>query len=182
METDTQGSPPERRHFLKELAAICIGAIVTLVPAAAGFLVVLDPLKKKKAAGDLVKVTNLASLPNDGVPRKFPVLSNREDAWNRFPSSPIGAVYLRRTGEKDIRALNVICPHAGCFVDYRSDLTGYFCPCHNSTFSIDGDINDPKSPSPRGLDELTVEIRNENEVWVKFQNYRTGKKEMEPLA
>lgn len=182
MEEDTQRQPPERRHFLKKIAAIIVGTIVTVIPAASGLMVMLDPLKKKKVTGDLIKVTNLASLPNDGVPRKFPVLSDREDAWNRFPKSPIGAVYLRRTGETEIQALNVICPHAGCFVDYRSDITSYFCPCHNSTFALDGDINDEKSPSPRGLDEMKVEVRNGDEIWVQFQNFRTGKKDKEPLV
>ena len=38
-----------------------------------------------------------------------------------------------------------------------------------------------KSPSPRGLDELEVEIRSDNEIWVKFQNFRAGEKEKIPV-
>jgi Rieske Fe-S protein len=67
-----------------------------------------------------------------------------------------------------------VCPHAGCFVDYLDARKSYLCPCHNSTFALDGKVNDPKSPSPRGLDELEVEVRDNSEVWVKFQNYRAG--------
>ena len=89
-------------------------------------------------------------------------------------AAAIGAVYLRREKGKPVEALNVACPHAGCFVDYVAARHGYLCPCHNSTFALDGKINDPKSPSPRALDTLEVEIRGEGEIWVRFQNYRAG--------
>jgi Rieske Fe-S protein len=60
------------------------------------------------------------------------------------------------------------------------DTNSYLCPCHNSTFALDGKINDPDSPAPRGLDELAVEVRKNGEVWVKFQNYRAGVSEKIP--
>jgi menaquinol-cytochrome c reductase iron-sulfur subunit len=91
-------------------------------------------------------------------------------------------VYLQRLADNQVRALNVVCPHAGCFVDYRpADGGHYLCPCHDSRFAKDGKILDPKSPSPRPLDELTVEIRNGSEVWVKFQNFRAGVHEKIPV-
>ncbi|HKS37073.1 MAG TPA: Rieske 2Fe-2S domain-containing protein, partial [Verrucomicrobiae bacterium] len=86
-----------------------------------------------------------------------------------------------RTGGKQVQAFNVICPHAGCFVDYVAARKGYFCPCHNSTFGVDGRIADAKSPSPRGLDELEAEIRNDTEIWVKFRNFRAGVKQRIPV-
>ena len=36
--------------------------------------------------------------------------------------------------------------------------------------------------APRGLDGLEVEIRNEKEVWVKFQNFQTGHARKIPVA
>lgn len=175
--------PPDRRGFLKRTAAVVIGGIITLVPAAAGITVFFDPLRRRaKQSTGLQKVGNLEALPADGVPRKFAVIADRSDAWNKFPQVPIGAVYLRRTEDKKVEALNVVCPHAGCFVDFVEKSGSYLCPCHNSTFAADGKINDPKSPSPRGLDALEVEIRNENEIWVKFQNFQAGHKEKIPTA
>jgi len=44
---DSLPSQPERRSFLKEVAAIVIGAVTTLVPLASGLLVFFDPLRKK---------------------------------------------------------------------------------------------------------------------------------------
>src|SRR3954471_18123637 len=117
-----------RRSFLKEAAAILIGAITTLVPLANGLLVFLDPLRKKSKAGDFVMVASLKAVPEDGLPRKFPVIAGHTDAWNKIPPAPVGAVYLRRVG-KTVEALNVVCPHAGCFVDFISDKKSYLCPC-----------------------------------------------------
>lgn len=178
----THNSDDQRRGFLKKAAAITIGAIVGIVPAVAGLLVYLDPLRRKtKSTGDAIRVASLRALPNDNRPYKFPVISKRTDAWNKFPETPIGAVYLRRTGERSVEAIHVVCPHAGCFVDFLPARACFFCPCHNSTFAIDGAINDPKSPSPRGLDTLPVEIRGD-EIFVKYQNFRSGIHEKIPEA
>lgn len=172
---------PERRSFLTKAAAIVIGGIATVLPLVGGLFVFLDPLRRKTEAGGAVKVASLNSLPENGEPRKFPVLATRVDAWNRTPNVPVGAVYLQRLKDGRVRALNVVCPHAGCFVDYRAAQHHYFCPCHNSSFATDGAILDPKSPSPRPLDELPVEIRHGTEIWVKFQNFRAGVHEKIPV-
>jgi Rieske Fe-S protein len=127
-------------------------------------------------------VASVESVPPDGIPRKFPVVADRSDAWNKSTQVPIGAVYLRRTQENKIEALNVVCPHAGCFVDYLAGEKAFSCPCHNSKFGLDGRVTDPKSPSPRALDSLEVEIRNETEVWVEFRNFLAGKAEKLPVS
>jgi Rieske Fe-S protein len=172
----------DRRGFLKKTVASAVSMILGLVPLGAGLAVFFDPLRRKPASGTLVKVATLDSLPSDGVPRKFPVIAVRQDAWNKYAPLPIGAVYLRRTGETIVQAFNVICPHAGCPVEYHTDRKGFLCPCHDSNFALDGRINDPKSPAQRGLDSLTVEIRNEKEIWVNYQNFLAGRSEKVPLS
>ena len=173
---------PERREFVKKACAVCLGTAAALVPAAAGITVLLDPLRRKTAAGEKILVTTISALPADGTPQKFAIMADRVDAWTKFPNAPVGAIYLRRTGEKSVEAINVVCPHAGCFVDFRSAKKDYYCPCHNSAFGLDGRITDPKSPSPRGLDSLETEIRNDHEVWVRFQNFQTGTSVKVPVA
>lgn len=173
--------PPESRrgfltHFLAGIAALLAG----ILPPLAGLGVLLDPLRRKSTLGKPIRVTTLAALPADGVPRKFSVLTDRTDAWNQFRNVPIGAVYLRRTDETTVEAFNVACPHAGCFVDYRGDEKNYLCPCHNSRFNIDGSVQDPNSPSPRGLDSLVVEVKNGEEVWVQYQKFQAGHAEKHP--
>ncbi len=171
-----------RRDFVKKFLAVLIGAVAGLIPAGAGLAVFLDPLRRKSSASGAVRVASLESLPADGQPLKFPVLATRIDAWNKFREVPIGAVYLRRTNDGKVEAFNVVCPHAGCFVDFLPERGKYLCPCHNSTFTIAGKIDDPASPAARGLDTLEVEIRKQKEIWVKFQNFEAGSAEKIPAA
>ena len=166
-------SEPERRGFLKRCAAGVIGAVAGIVPLLSGLVVLLDPLRRKSAAGEFTYVAPLGAIPEDGTPRKFTILASRTDAWNKAPQTPIGAVYLRRLAPKSVTAFNVVCPHAGCFVEFQGANKAYYCPCHRSAFALDGAIASA-SPAKRGLDALQVEIRKNNEVWVKFQNFLAG--------
>jgi menaquinol-cytochrome c reductase iron-sulfur subunit len=176
-----KAAEPDRRGFLKKAATCVLGALSILGPIGAAIGVIFDPLRRNaKSAAMEVQVTNLAFLPADGIPRKFSIVASRVDAWNKTAPKPIGAVYLRRVVGKPIQALNVVCPHAGCFVDYAPTKHNFLCPCHNSAFELDGSITPGQSVSPRGLDTLAVEVRNDSEVWVKFQNFRAGVAEKIP--
>ena len=102
------------------------------------------------------------------------VIADRQDAWNLFPKEPIGAVYLRKTDKGEVIAFNVICPHLGCAVDYSNSSKSFKCPCHDSSFTLDGAPSN--SIPPRGMDTLEVDPARlkQGEVWVKFENFRTG--------
>ena len=169
-----------RRSFLTGASALAVGALASLAPIGAAIAAILDPLRRESGERDLVLVTRLSAVPEDGSPRKFTVTADRTDAWATYSETPVGAVYLRRVGG-EIRALNVVCPHAGCFVGIAPDGSRFACPCHRSSFDLDGTVNDPSSPSPRDMDTLDVEIRNENEVWVRFQNFLPGREDKTPV-
>lgn len=180
-------SPP-RRSVLAGIAAVVVGAIVSLFPLGAGALLFLDPILKRKAkqagAGSqdeqpFRRVASLDALPADGTPVQVPVIADLTDAWNREPNQPIGAVYLRRVGDK-VECLNAICPHAGCFVAYSGDRKLFQCPCHTSSFQLDGTRILP-SPSPRDMDPLAVDEAKieQGEVWVQLVNYYPGHEERE---
>ena len=172
-----------RRCFLKKIMALMVGALSVSIPATAGLMVLCDPLRRRRRETQgLVRITTLEGLPEDGTPQKYTVIAASTDAWNKYPLAPIGAVYLRRLGPMAVQAFNVICPHAGCFVEYVPEHKGFHCPCHGSTFAVNGQIKDPRSPSPRGLDSLEIEIRNGTEVWVRFQNFITGQTEKTPVT
>ena len=180
--TEPQKAPsPDRRHILVKAAAFVIGGIIAAIPPVAGALVFLDPLRRKSDARGMVRVGSIASLPDAGTPRKIPVIDTQVDAWNRTPDVPIGSVYVQKTGPQTVRVLNAVCPHLGCTVGFSAEQNHYACPCHKSSFSIDGTILDPRSPSPRGMDELQSEVRANGEIWVKFQNFRKGTPEKIPV-
>ena len=190
MSEEQAPNPPERRSFLKKMMASVIGTAIGLVPFGAGLGVFFDPLRRKAEAREFKKIATLKDLPV-GIPKRFPVIDTRTDVWNRYPETPIGAVYLVRT-EKGITAFNVTCPHLGCPVGYEEDLhskvgsqagngapagengetkaqPGFFCPCHTSSFGLDGKVLG-KSPSKRNLDTLEVQVQG-NDVLVKYQKF-----------
>ena len=160
---------PGRRSFLTEALAIACGGLATLTPVAAGVWAFLDPLRRKGGA-----VTELAAVPDDGVPRQFAVIAERADAWTGFAAEPIGAVYLRRgKGSDTVEALSATCPHAGCFVEMEPTGRCFRCPCHNSTFTLEGGIVAP-SPSPRPMDGLECRVAKNGSVEVKWERFRAG--------
>ena len=171
----------DRRGFVTKLAVGLGAAAAYAVPAVSGLAALLNPLRLKGTGGEFLRLAALDTLPADGTPRKFPVVAERVDAWTRS-IEPVGAVFLRRTGDKQVDALHVVCPHAGCTIETK-ELTdestgaktpGFICPCHKAIFDLTGKRLGAGSASPRDLDQLQVEIRNETEVWVQFQNFKLG--------
>ena len=182
MESQNQEEQPDRRGFIKG-ASCAIGAVIGVVPMAAGVRMALDPLSRKGIAADaeFVRLAEVSDL-EAGVPRKFAIVEDKRDKWSRYKDVPVGAVYLllvekgedSKSSEPKVIAYNTVCPHLGCFVDYRPEQQDYFCPCHDSNFALDGSLK--KGVSPRGMDTLEWEIRK-GSVWVKFQRFKANTKE-----
>jgi Rieske Fe-S protein len=182
-----------RRGFFRKFLAMAVGGIVVAIPAAAGLAVFFDPVRKarKQGVGDaagFLSVAPLDAVPADGRPAKFQVIADRADAWNRYKNVPLGAVYVKRTGtaagsEAGVRAWNVVCPHAGCFVDVAADGRTFRCPCHNSGFSEAGQRL-PGCVSPRPMDELKVDdaALKQGMVKVQFQNFVAGTAEKKAIT
>lgn len=186
--TDIMPEPADgqpRRNFLVEFLAGAIGLIVGAVPAIAGGLFFLHPLFKgrdedavassrpdapeKDAEGRLKTSVTLESLPADGTPVRLKMLDDIVDAWNLFPNQEIGSIWIRKVGEQVI-AFNTICPHLGCSIQHRRSAGDFYCPCHLSSFSLDGETQN--EIPPRDMDSLDVAVTDDGSVWVKYENFR----------
>jgi cytochrome b6-f complex iron-sulfur subunit len=53
-------------------------------------------------------------------------------------------------------ALSEVCPHAGCLVNYFQTNQSFVCPCHDSIFTVTGDL--VQGPAVTGLTKYTVTI------------------------
>jgi len=175
---------PPRRNFLVGFFAAVIGGLVSLVPLAAGLLTYLDPLRRTSTKGVLIPLTTLDAIPDAKADTvligQFPVINDRTDAWNLYPQERIGSVYLVvPKGTDQIKALNTICPHLGCAVDTQKTAGGgtkFYCPCHTSSFALDGERNMP-CVAPRAMDELKCKQEMVDGRWnisVVFENFLPG--------
>ena len=189
------GSETPRRNFVVEAATVVISLIVGVVPFAAGLLSFIDPLfrknktpRKHAASAEsgkttMIRICALEALTPDGPPQRFPVITDQFDAWNFTPQQPIGSVYLQRVSDAEVRVFNTTCPHAGCSVS--CDGQAYHCPCHNSSFELNGSKRISESgrenPSPRALDTLKHTIES-GDVLVHYQNFYPGREEKKPKA
>ena len=115
---------PPRRNFLAQAIAVVIGVLVGVFPVFAGIQTWLDPLLRRKDPEEeeqLIQVTTLDTMPDIGKVYRFPIISERVDAWTKHPPGRIGAVYLRRvTATSDPIAFTHVCPHLGCPIFFHS--------------------------------------------------------------
>jgi menaquinol-cytochrome c reductase iron-sulfur subunit len=174
-----------RRDFYR-YGTIVLGNLVALALAVPGVAYLIDPLRRKSKEGDFDTLTRLGQL-QEGVPRAFPIIDERQDAWVKYPREPVGSVWLIRqpAGAKEpVIAFTAECPHLGCAVNLSGDGKSFLCPCHTSSFDFDGK---PRNQvPPRAMDRLEVKLSNgadpDSEVQVKFQRFRTQSEEKIPLV
>ena len=171
---------PGRRGFMVVAAAgTCAIAATVGIPAA---LFVAAPLSAAGTAGKRYVVAKLDEL-EIGVPKKVAIVGDEIDAWTRAKDRRLGAVWLLRSGPKEVRALSVVCPHLGCGVELTVEAgkpKGFACPCHDSAFDLNGQR--VAGPSPRAMDPLPVEITPQSEIAVTFQRFRTGVDKAEEIG
>jgi menaquinol-cytochrome c reductase iron-sulfur subunit len=180
--SSTRYPADDRRGFLAKTIAISAAGLACAVPACAALAAFLNPWREKGRTGGAIRITSLDALTVGGPWQQFPVVSDRTDAWTRLAAEPIGAVFLRRTGKGQVGAFQAECPHAGCLVAFDAKKNEFACPCHAARFDTEGKCLGENSMSPRDLDALDVEVRNENEVWVQFARFKTAEPEKKPLA
>ena len=69
-----------------------------------------------------------------------------------------GNFFLIRTTDGGFMALYRRCPHLGCMVEWSEDKQRFYCPCHASSFDMNGDFI--SQPVPKALDLFDVRFRD----------------------
>ena len=132
-----KGDDIQRRHFLAHLGGVCLGGQALLGCA-------IVPVHQTIVENGTIflsdKVLNRLFEKNSAVLLQAAELS--ED------------IVLLRGGEPILRALGGTCPHQACQVRPK----GHFliCPCHGSTFNLDGEVT--RGPAQNPLNRYPVEL------------------------
>jgi cytochrome b6-f complex iron-sulfur subunit len=135
----TISSSPNRRDILKTswavlggLAALELGALSTTY---------MQPRLADGEFGGLITI---------GSTEDFPPGSVTHIANGRF--------YLSRMEDGGFLALYQSCTHLSCTVPWEQSANQFVCPCHSSSFNVEGDVLN--SPAPRPLDIFAIQIED----------------------
>ncbi len=129
-----------------------------------------------KGSSGLVEVGDISECQVN-IPKKVPIKDSKTDAWIKFPSTTIGAVWIILNQDKKLTVFSSVCPHLGCGVDWDEDSGRFVCPCHETYFDIKGKVL--SGPSPRGLDTLEADIK-QGKIFVRYQKMKLGISEKIP--
>jgi len=142
---------PTRRDFqttvIRGLWALITGALS--LPAAIYLLV---PQRARKP-DQWVEVGDVEQWPLR-TPEEVVLRRSRVDAWK--VTSERATAWVVRLSEKDVIAYAPQCTHLGCAYHWDARSGRFICPCHDSTFSIEGQVLG--GPAPRPLDRYQAKV------------------------
>ncbi len=169
----------ERRGFLKKVTA-ALTAIIGAAAAIPGLGFLAHPLRKATVWGGEEPLRVAAARDvKPGEPLRVDVVGQRRDGWLRLDRVNLGACWLVRSPEGEVRAFSTVCPHLGCGIDWDGDEKKFVCPCHGSDFDTSGRVL--AGPSPRAMDELDAVIAG-NDVKVRYRRFRVATSKKEPIG
>src|SRR6185312_9913249 len=169
-----------RRAFLARVTT-ALSLLAGAAAAIPGLGLLLAPLRKTAAqpAGRPVRVAAGHEVRPD-KPLRVTAVGQRQNAWLRLDRVTLGSCWLVRAEESaPVRAFSTVCPHLGCSVDYDDRARAFICPCHGSSFDLEG--RRLSGPSPRGLDELELTAEGDD-LLVQIRRFRTGLATKEPIG
>lgn len=147
--TEEQGS--DRRGF--HLAMIYgLFGIITAALAAPAAVYLLFPPKAKKGS-DWVDAADLTQI-QPKVPEEVVFHRNRVDGWK--VTTEKSTAWVVKTADNKAIAFAPQCTHLGCAYHWDETNKNFLCPCHTSTFDLDGKVL--SGPAPRPLDRYQVKI------------------------
>ena len=167
-----------RRSFLKT-ATVFIGGVIGAVMAYPIVRYLAFPVRRKIVVGTdtPVPVADESSVIAGAPPLRVQIITpEQRDAWGKQQNVPLGAAWLSRGPDGQIRAFSATCPHLGCAVDFDPGAGQFKCPCHTSAFSAEG--QQISGPAKRGMDPLETSVVD-GRVLVRFTKYKldTSKRE-----
>ena len=160
-----------RRNFLK-ICSVVLASLMGIGYAVPLIRAFISPATKDTVSGStgLTEIGEISSFQLN-VPKKIAIKDVRIDAWTKFPSTEIGAVWIVMDNSNGFTVFSSICPHLGCGVDWDKNTGKFICPCHDSYFGIEGNVL--SGPSPRGMDTLETDIKG-GKLFVRFQKMKLG--------
>lgn len=153
--TDFEPTPGAmgRRHFVVRALAAIQAALASTLGFIVGAATLAPSFTRREAAW--LRAADLDALP-DNQPVPVTLRVTRQDGYSQVVDRTV--VYLVRTGDQDVRAMQSTCTHLGCRTAYNRRTRRIECPCHGGVFDAQGNVVDGPPPAP--LPTLTTRIDN----------------------
>ncbi len=156
------GEELSRRKFLSGIIGVVAGAVAALVSLPAiGFLI--SPGVKRQTQEKWITLGPLTGL-QPGVPAGYPFSRKIKDGW--VESTQTGVAYAITHDGQDVKVFSNVCPHLSCRVAWQEEKQGFFCPCHDALFGVDGEVL--AGPPPRPLDRFETKVEN-GQIQIKLE-------------
>lgn len=150
-------------HWVTVAAAAVVG--VGLAVPLIGSLISPAFTRRRRTWVDVGPVDELPA----GRPAQLDHVTTVRDGWLEATSHK--AVWAVKQPEGDVTVFSPICTHLGC--GYRWDDTErkFLCPCHGSSFDVNGQVLG--GPAPRPLDRLPAKVEA-GRLLVMYQDFKSG--------
>jgi menaquinol-cytochrome c reductase iron-sulfur subunit len=108
---------------------------------------------KVQRSGQWVDAADLTQI-QPKVPEEVVFRRNRVDGWK--VNSEKSTAWVVKVADNQAIAFAPQCTHLGCAYHWDEANKNFLCPCHTSTFDIDGKVL--SGPAPRPLDRYMVKV------------------------
>jgi len=134
---------PDRRSFFARIITTIQAAIGGTLGVVLGGAV-LSPMFGRRQE-DWLPAANLFDLI-EHRPMPVTIRVAREDGYNQVIDRR--TVFLVRTGESEVVALDSTCTHLGCRVSWDAEAQVLRCPCHGGVYDTMGQVKAGPPPAP----------------------------------
>jgi menaquinol-cytochrome c reductase iron-sulfur subunit len=166
MASDRRKPHASRREFLR-LATGVVSAIIGLL-LGIPFVAALVTPTYRKSQSPYARVGEVGPLPPE-QPVSLRFRLQTTDAF--LKETETHEVWVIKHSASDLTVFSPICTHLGCHYDWVASAREFVCPCHNSIFSMTGQVL--AGPAPRPLDTLPSRIEN-GVLYVKWERFQAG--------
>lgn len=146
--------PMDRRSFLVWAATASLGASVVFM----GATVVQAIMPPSRSIEGKTKVGKLAVAKVADLKEGVPVLAEYGD----------DVVFVVKNAEDSFHVFDAACPHVRCKLQFNAETKEFDCPCHASSFDING--KKLGGPAPRDMIPAVFEIAAGEVVVSGFQS------------